>query len=71
MANTFTWFALHTKNFFNPLSAKKSKVTMLARASSSGFVVPYHFSISITGGIAFGQKKRVYMLYIYNTTPGT
>jgi len=36
---------------------------MPARASPAGFAVPYHFSISITGGFAFGQK-RVFMLYI-------
>jgi len=37
---------------------------MPARASPSGSAVPYHFSISITGGFAFGQKYG-FMLYIY------
>jgi len=45
----------------NPLSAKKSKVVqsesdfMPACASLSGLAVPYHFSISIIGGFAFGH----------------
>jgi len=59
--------------FLTPLSAKKSlkskvKVTLCERAWPSGFAVPYHFSISMTAGFAFGQK-RVFMLYI--TTFGT
>jgi len=33
--------------------------------SRAGFTVPYHFSISITDGFAFGHF-RVFMLYIYN-----
>jgi len=44
----------------------KVKVSpMPARVSPSGFAVPYHFSISITGGFAF-EQKRVFMLYIYD-----
>jgi len=51
---------------FNPLSAKKvqnESDSILARVSLCGFTVPYHFSISITGGFAFGH---VFSCCIYN-----
>jgi len=39
--------------------------SMPAHASPSSFAVPYHFSISITGGFAFGHNaKTCFMLYI-------
>jgi len=36
------------------------KVTlyMPARASPSGFTIPYHIAISLTCGFSFGQKGR-------------
>jgi len=37
---------------------------MPARASASDFAVPYHFSISITGGFAFGAETCFHVVYI-------
>jgi len=41
-----------------------------ARASPSSFAVPYHFSISITGGFAFGHSAEtcLHVVYIQHLT---
>jgi len=54
-----------SENDTDVIKCQSESDSMPARVSPSGFAVPYHFSISITGGFAFGQK-RIFMLLIYS-----
>jgi len=49
------------------IAKSKVKVTMPAHASPSGFVIPYYFSISITGSFAFGHNAETCFRIVYIT----